>query len=133
MRVIGIFSVQPSEMGRSGDGSVTDVEGIGIDRGAANDSEPSTLLASGLGIVPGVGIDSRGIGSSSLAECIERLSDAFGFTAPAACASEGAAEYYRTQTDTSSRLPTKTAWCSQSLQAQIGCNLACADSLAPES
>ena len=74
---------------------MTDVEGA--DQGVANDSEASTPLASGLGTYPGVGVDSKGFGSSSLAECLERLGDVAGLTAPAACASEGAAEHYRSQ------------------------------------
>ena len=35
--------------------------------------------------------------STSLVECLERVGDVSGLTAPATCASEGAAEYYRTQ------------------------------------
>ena len=50
---------------------MTDVEGI--DRGVANDSE----------LFAGVGRDLKGFGSSSLAECIERVGDISGLTAPA--------------------------------------------------
>ena len=55
-RVMGISSAQPSEIGRFGDGNVTDVEGI--DQGVANDSEVSTPLTSNLGTFPGVCRDS---------------------------------------------------------------------------
>ena len=47
------------------------------------------------GECPGVGVDSKGFGSSSLAECLERMGDVSGLAAPATCASEGAAEHYR--------------------------------------
>ena len=80
-------------MGRFGDGNVTDTEGI--DQGVANDSEASTPVASGLGNYSGVGVDSKGFGRSSLAECLERMAEISGFAVPAACASEGAAEYCR--------------------------------------
>ena len=94
-RVMGISSVQPSEMGRLGDGNVTDIEET--DQRVANDSEDSTPFSSRFRNFPGAGRDSKGFGSSSLVECLERLGDVSGLTAPAACASEGAAEHYRAQ------------------------------------
>ena len=57
----------------------------------------SRPVASGLGNCPDADLDSKGFGSSSLAECLERMGDVSGLAAPAACASEGAAEYYRSQ------------------------------------
>ena len=94
-RVMGVSSAQPSEMGRFGDRNVTDVERI--DQGVANDSNVSTPVSSGLGNYPGVGVGSKGFGSSSLAECLERMGDVSGLAAPAACSLEGAAEYYLCQ------------------------------------
>ena len=63
---------------------MTDVEGI--DQGVANDSEGSTPVASVLGNYLGVGVDLKGFGSSSLAECLERMGDVSGFAARAVCA-----------------------------------------------
>ena len=61
-RVVGISSVQTSEMGRCGDGSVTDVEGT--DQGVVNDSEVSTQLASGLGTFRGVQLNAIDLSST---------------------------------------------------------------------
>ena len=46
---------------------------------------------------PGADLDSRGYGSASLAECLDRLGGVSILAALAVCASEGAAEYYRPQ------------------------------------
>ena len=93
-RVMGISSAQPPERDRFGDGSVTHTEKI--EQGVANDSTASTPIVSGLGNCP-AGLDSRGYGSASLTECLDRLSRVPNLAAPAACASEGAVEYFRSQ------------------------------------
>ena len=69
----------------------------GFDQGVANDSEVSTPVVSGLGNCPGADLELRGYGSVSLAECPDRMGDVSGLAALAACASEGAAEYCRSQ------------------------------------
>ena len=95
-RLVGISSVNPSEGDRFGDGDVNDMETI--EEGVANDSVTSTPIVSGSGNCPGGDLDSRGYGSASLMECLNRsLSRVPNLAAPAACASEGAAEYFRSQ------------------------------------
>ena len=70
---------------------MTDTEGM--EEGVANDSTTSTSIISGLGSCPGADLDSRGYGSASLMECLDgNLSRVPSLAAPAACASEGAAE-----------------------------------------
>ena len=94
--MMGIPSVHPSEGDRFGDGDVTDTEKMG--QGVADDSTASTPIVSGLGTCPGLDLDSRGCGSASLMKCLDRnLSRVSSLAAPAACASEQAAEYFRSQ------------------------------------
>ena len=64
---------------------MTDIVIEGIDPGVANDSEALTPVTSGLGNCPGDGVDSKGFGSSNLAECLERMGDVSGLATPAAC------------------------------------------------
>ena len=69
-----------------------------MEEGVANDSKTSTPIVSGSGNSPGADLDSRGYGSASLAECLnQNLSRVPFLAAPAACASQGAAEYFRSQ------------------------------------
>ena len=90
-RLMGISSVKTSEGDRFGDGDVTDTEEM--EEGAANDSITSTPIVSGSGNCPGANLDSRGYGSASLIECLNRnLIRVPSLAALAACASEGAAE-----------------------------------------
>ena len=57
----------------------------------------STPMFSGLS---GADVDSRGYGSASHMECVDRsLSKVPSLAVPAACASEGAAEYLRSQSN----------------------------------
>ena len=84
-------------MDRFGDGSVTDKSQGRNHQGVANDSSATTPvpgLRDGLGNRLGADLDSRGYGSASLAECLDRLGGVSSLAAPAACASEGAAQYY---------------------------------------
>ena len=50
-----------------------------------------------MGNCSGADLDSRGYGSAGLAECLDRLGGVPSLAAPAACASDGAAEYYLSQ------------------------------------
>ena len=99
-RMMGISSVHPSEGDRFGDGDTTDTKEI--EEGAANDSLSSTPnwspIVSGLVDCPGADLDSRVYGSASFMECLDRsLGRVPSLAAPTACASEGAAEYFRSQ------------------------------------
>ena len=75
-----------------GMGGMTDTEHP--TRGVANGSTVQLLVDSHLcfGNCPGVAGDSRGYGSASLVEVLNSLPN---LTAPAACASQGAAELYQ--------------------------------------
>ena len=78
-RILGVSSAQPPEKDRFGDGSAADTEEI--EQGVANDPTASTPIVSGLGNCAGADLDSRGYGSASLTECLNRLS---GVSSPAA-------------------------------------------------
>ena len=91
-RMMGVSSAHPSEGDRFGDGNVTDTEEMG--HGVANGSTALTPIVSGLGSCPGADLDLKGCGSARLLECLDRnLSRVSSLAAPAACASDGAAEY----------------------------------------
>ena len=92
-RLMAIDSVGPtSEEDRYGDGELTDNEVSRIR--VADDSATSIDSHSGIGSCPGVVAGSRGFGSAILAKILSRIP---GFDAPAACASQGAAEFFGVQ------------------------------------
>ena len=77
---------------------MTDTEGV--EEGVANDSMASAPRISGSGNCPGPDADSRDYVRASLKECLDRnLSRVPSLAAPAAYASEGAAEYLRSQSN----------------------------------
>ena len=87
-RLMGTSSVNPSEGDRFGDGDVTDTEEMA--EGVAHDSMTSTPIVSGSSNCPGADLDSRGYGSASVTECLNRnLTRVPSLAAPA--------EYFRSQ------------------------------------
>ena len=92
-RLMGITSVDISfEENGFGDGELTDTENP--IEGVANDSATPLDSHSGSGIHPGAHQDSRGYGSANFAEVLNSLPN---LAAPAACASQGAAEFLAVQ------------------------------------
>ena len=93
--VDGISSVDLSnEEDGFGDGELTDTQDL--DEEVANDLSNPILPISGSGNCPGVAGDSKGYGSASLTEVLNSLPNR---AAPAACASQGAAEFLGVQSN----------------------------------
>ena len=94
-RLMEVNSVDfSSEEDRFGDGELTDT-GNPID-GVANDSGTPVDSHSGIGVCPGAAESLRGYGRVSLAEVLNRMPR---LSAPAACASQGAAEFLGVQSN----------------------------------
>ena len=89
---MGVSSAHPQETVR-----------FGTREGVANNSANSTPMETSVMNTPAVGLCSRGYGSASFAECLDRLGEIASGSNPATCASEGAAGDDMSHTHTHTR------------------------------